>query len=206
MILSSGDLCATGQDIGKQEKPEGIAAGYELGPNLGREVDASSARGSDCQRKYFRCGAHGTGGFWQRSGGIRSLSARLGNYNQFLGKQQNFLQGRNPMDMMGQAMGQFINPSQNYVNQGLGVQAMGVAQQGQSAFNATVEQGYSTFQNALQAYNTNQMAKQRKSTTKGSLILTTVRRKAGCTTNQCAVDSTPLQAWEEAAWAVAWAA
>ena len=128
---------------------QGLRAGYELGPDLGREVTqavrgAQTARGNILGAAPTAQEAFGTG------------QASLNLYNQRLGQAQNFLQGRNPMDMMGQAMGQFVNPSQNYVNQGLGVQAMGVAQQGQSAFNATVEQGYSTFQNALQNYNQNQ--------------------------------------------------
>ena len=128
---------------------QGLAAGYELGSDLGREVTQSvrgahPARGNILGAAPTAQEAFGTG------------QAALNLYNQRLGQAQNYLQGRNPMDMMGQAMGQFINPSQNYVNQGLGVQGMEAGRAGTTAFNATVEQGYSTFQNALQAYNTNQ--------------------------------------------------
>ena len=130
---------------------QGLRAGYELGPDLGREVTqavrgAQTARGNILGAAPTAQEAFGTG------------QAALNLYNQRLGQAQNFLQGRNPMDMMGQVMGQFVNPSQNYVNQGLGVQGMGIAQSGQSEFNQSVTQGYSTFQNALQNYNQNQVS------------------------------------------------
>ena len=107
---------------------QGLRAGYELGPDLGREVTqavrgAQTARGNILGAAPTAQEAFGTG------------QAALNLYNQRLGQAQNFLQGRNPMDMMGQVMGQFVNPSQNYVQQGLGVQGMGIAQSGQSAFN-----------------------------------------------------------------------
>lgn len=130
---------------------EGLAAGYELGPGLGREVTqairgAQTARGNILGAAPTAQEAFGTG------------QAALNLYNQRLGQAQNYLQGRNPMDMMGQVMGSFIYPSQAYVNQGLGAQAaIASGQQGQ-AYNATVQAGYSSFQNALQNYNQNQIA------------------------------------------------
>ena len=142
--------------LGRNVRGE-LAAGYELGPNLGREVE-QAVRGAQTARGNI-LGAAPTAqeAFGKGQAALGLYQQRLGNYNQFLGQQQNFLQGRNPMDMMGQVMGQFINPSQNYVNQGLGVQAMGIAQSGQSEFNQSVTQGYSSFQGALQDYNRNQI-------------------------------------------------
>jgi hypothetical protein len=127
---------------------EGLAAGYELGPGLGREVTqairgAQTARGNILGAAPTAQEAFGTG------------QAALNLYNMRLGQAQNYLQGRNPMDMMSQVMGSFINPSQVYVNQGLGATAaIASGQQGQQ-YNQTVQQGYSSFQNALQNYNQN---------------------------------------------------
>ena len=177
---------------------QGLKAGYELGPDLGREVTqavrgAQTARGNILGAAPTAQEAFGTG------------QAALNLYNQRLGQAQNYLQGRNPMDMMGQAMGQFINPSQNYVNQGLGVQAMGWLSRGNQTSTNLSRRVTARSKNALQDYNRTS-GKRPKSTTKDSSIPTTVRRKAGCTTNRCAVDSTPPRVWEEAAWAVAWVA
>ena len=149
-------LNTLGANVGRE-----LGYGFDLGPELGREVEqavrgAQTARGNILGNAPTAQEAFGKG-----QAALNLYQQRLGNYNQYLGQQQNFLQGRNPMDMMSQTAGTFLGanyyPSQSYVDTGLGVQGMGIAAQGGSAFNATVEQGYSTFQNALQNYNTNQI-------------------------------------------------
>ena len=83
--------------------------------------------------------------------------AALNLYNQRVGQAQNFLQGRNIADVAGQQwsayVGQPYYPSQAYVDQGLGANAaIAAGSQGQQ-YNQTVQQGYSSFQGALQNYN-----------------------------------------------------
>ena len=152
-----GALGLLGQNVTRE-----LNAGYELGPALGREVE-QAVRGAQTARGNI-LGAAPTAqeAFGKGQAALNLYQQRLGNYNQFLGQQQNFLQGRNPMDMMGQTAGTFLGanyyPSQAYVDTGLGAQGMGIAAQGGSAFNATVQQGYSSFQNALQNYNQNQIS------------------------------------------------
>ena len=146
-----------GANVGRE-----LGYGYDLGPELGREVE-QAVRGAQTARGNI-LGAAPTAqeAFGKGQAALNLYQQRLGNYNQFLGQQQNFLQGRNPTDMMGQMAGTFLGanyyPSQSYVDSGLGVSAMNVAASGQSAFNQTVQQGYSTFQNALQNYNQNQIS------------------------------------------------
>ena len=150
------DIGGLGATVGRE-----LAAGYGLGKGLGREVEqsirgAQTARGNILGAAPTAQEAFGTG-----QAAINLYQQRVGNYSNFLGQQQNFLQGRNPMDMMTQTtagfMGSNYYPSQSYVDAGLGVNAMNVTQSGQSAFNATVQSGYSSFQNALQDYNSNQV-------------------------------------------------
>ena len=138
-----------------------LAAGYELGPHLGREVE-QAVRGAQTARGNI-LGAAPTAqeAFGKGQAATNLYQQRLGNFNQFLGQQQNYLQGRNPMDMLGQTAGTFMGanyyPSQAYVDTGLGGQmAAASGTQGQQ-YNQTVQQGYSSFQNALQQYNSNQL-------------------------------------------------
>jgi hypothetical protein len=147
--------------LGQNVKGE-LAAGYQLGPALEREV-TQALRGAQTARGNI-LGAAPTAqeAFGRGQAALNLYQQRLGNYNQFLGQQQNFLQGRNPTDVMGQMAGTYLGanyyPSQAYVDTGLGAQSMAAAGSQAQQFNQIVQSGYSTFQNALQNYNQNQIS------------------------------------------------
>ena len=149
-------LNTLGANVGRE-----LGYGFDLGPELGREVEQAVRGAQTARGNILGSAPTAQEAFGKGQAALNLYQQRLGNYNQYLGQQQNFLQGRNPMDMMGQTAGTFLGaqyyPSQSYVDTGLGAQGMSIAAQGGSAFNATVQQGYSTFQNALQAYNGNQI-------------------------------------------------
>lgn len=144
--------------LGKSVSNE-LAAGYDLGPGLSKEIE-QSIRGAQTARGNILGNAPtAQEAFGKGQASIDLYNQRVSNYGNFLGQQQNYLQGRNPMDMMGQTAGTFMGstyyPSQSYVDTGLGASAMASVGSEQSAYNSTGMQGYSTFQSALQNYNQN---------------------------------------------------
>ena len=138
-----------------------LGYGYDLGPALGREVEQAIRGAQTARGNILGTAPTAQEAFGKGQAALNLYQQRLGNYNQFLGQQQNFLQGRNPTDMMGQMAGTYLGasyyPSQAYVDTGLGAQAMSAAGSQAQQFNSTVQSGYSTFQNALQNYNQNQI-------------------------------------------------
>jgi hypothetical protein len=171
-----GDLATAGQPGTDMEKLinqnvySDLQAGRDLGPGLSGEIE-QSIRGAQLARgnwlgpaptaqEAFGKGQAAEALYQQRLSSASGWSAQLENQrNARVGQSQNYLQGRNPMDMMGQTAGAFMGqsyyPNQSYVDTSLGVNAMNVAQSGQSAFNSTVSSNYATYQSALQDYNRN---------------------------------------------------
>jgi hypothetical protein len=128
-----------------QRVSEGLAQGYQLGPDLASEVEqgiraAQTARGNYLGPALTAEEAFGKG------------QTALQMYNQRLGQAQNYLQGRNPSEVMGQMaqsfMGQTYYPQTTYLDPSLGLQAAGINQQGRSSYNQTLN-------TALQDYNRN---------------------------------------------------
>ena len=134
---------------------QGLAQGYDLGPELAGEVQqgiraAQTARGNYLGPALTAEEAFGTG-----QAALNLYNQRLGAAQTYLqgqnptdvrtkitGQLQNYLQGNNPANVMGQMAGTFMGQSYypNYaqLNTGLGVQAAQVLQSGLQPYNANV--------------------------------------------------------------------
>ena len=89
-----------------QKVNEGLASGYNLGPDLSREVE-QSIRGAQTARGNYL----GPAATAQEAMGTGQASIDL--YNQRIAAAQNYLQGNNPVSMMGQ-IGSATNLGQQY--------------------------------------------------------------------------------------------
>jgi hypothetical protein len=145
---------ALGQNIN-----QGLASGYNLGPDLSREVE-QSIRGAQTARGNYL----GPAATAQEAMGTGQASIEL--YNQRIAAAQNYLQGNNPVSMMGQ-IGSATNLGQQYypgqtVNTGAtaamtgsaagtAASAYGVQSQSASNFNSALLGAFG--QNSQNVYN-----------------------------------------------------
>jgi hypothetical protein len=146
---------------------QGLSQGYELGDELSREVEQGIRAGQTARGNYLGPALVAEEAFGRGQAALNLYNQRLGQAQTYLqgknpedirqqqlGMLQNWLQGRNPSDVMGgmaqSFMGQQYYPQNTYVDTGLGLQGAGIQQQGMSAYNATLNE-------ALQAYNQNQL-------------------------------------------------
>ena len=142
---------------------EGLAQGYELGPELAGEVEQGIRAAQTARGNYLGPALTAEEAFGKGQAALNLYNQRLGQAQNYLqgqqptdvwakitGQAQNFLQGRNPSDIMGQMAGTFMGqnyyPQSTYLDPGMGLQAANIQQQGQSSYNQTLN-------TALQDYN-----------------------------------------------------
>lgn len=135
---------------------QGLAQGYELGPDLAREVEQGIRAGQTARGNYL-----GPAQVAEEAFG-RGQSA-LALYNQRIGQAQNYLQGRNPLDVMGGFAGSFMSqnyyPQTTYLDPTLGLKAADIRQQGMSSYNSTLNSALQDYnRNYISAFNSNNEA------------------------------------------------
>lgn len=129
---------------------EGLAAGYELGPALGREVE-QAIRGAQTARGNWL----GTAPTAQEAFGMGEAAINL--YGLRVGQAQNFLNSKQPTDMWGalQSSSKYgiwdaaVPAAAQYPNPGIAPNVFGTIQAAQSAYNATSANAYGTYVSGL---------------------------------------------------------
>ena len=133
-----------------QKVQEGLDAGYELGPDLSREVE-QAIRGAQTARGNWL----GPAPTAQEAFGMGSAAIDL--YNTRIGQAQNFINSKQPTDMWGalQSSSKYgiwdaaVPAAANYPNPTVAPNVFGTVQQGLSSFNATSASAYGTYVSGL---------------------------------------------------------
>jgi hypothetical protein len=138
---------------------QGLAQGYELGPELAGEVEQGIRAAQTARGNYLGPALTAEEAFGRGQAALNLYNQRIGAAQSYLqgqnptdvrtkltGQLQNYLQGNNPANVMGGLAGAFMGqnyyPNYAQLNTGLGVQAAQVLQSGLQPYNANVISAY----------------------------------------------------------------
>jgi hypothetical protein len=131
---------------------QGLAQGYNLGPDLAGEIEQGIRAGQTARGNYLGPALTAEEAFGKGQAALNLYNQRIGaaqNYlqgrnltdirSQITGQLQNFLQGNNPANLMGQMAGTFMGqsyyPNYQQLNPSIGVQAAQVLNTGTQDYN-----------------------------------------------------------------------
>ena len=157
-----GNLGTLDQDIGtmRDVATRELGYGYTLGDELTREVEQGIRAAQTARGNYLGPAATAQEAMGKGAAAVDMFNQRFQNYGSFLnaemgaaGTRQNFLQGANPMTMMGQA-GQAAGMGASYypnpmIDAGLGGQGFGTATSGASSAFGTMQAGQTSLNQSL---------------------------------------------------------